>query len=245
MILSTSHQWRWVYRGAVCACLALLMVWLLREAAQPQGTGSAPADRPSGDAEPAAPVRADRAATVIAIPRPQQPAPATARQRRRHYRLLGTRGSQWSALQSLLKMGDTRAVPLLVALCDAHYVPASHCGGDPTLRRLTPQWGADRLAELVGTERTPRQWVAWFQQRRRDYAGVSFHHAYQVRGGDTLTSISERVYGHSRGWNAIYDANRMRIGAPDLLSVGQVLSIPEPDPTRARAVADASAQPGR
>jgi nucleoid-associated protein YgaU len=50
---------------------------------------------------------------------------------------------------------------------------------------------------------------------------------YHVLPGDSLSSISQRVYGNTNGWRAIYDANRELIGTNhDTLPSGIVLTIP-------------------
>jgi len=48
---------------------------------------------------------------------------------------------------------------------------------------------------------------------------------HRVQAGDTLASISQYYYGHTR-WKTIYDANRQLITHPDSLSAGWVLTIP-------------------
>lgn len=51
--------------------------------------------------------------------------------------------------------------------------------------------------------------------------------SYTVTSGDTLSRISEKVYGSSKLWKQIYDANKETIGEdPTRLKVGQVLHIP-------------------
>jgi nucleoid-associated protein YgaU len=78
--------------------------------------------------------------------------------------------------------------------------------------------------------------------------------AYTVQSGDTLSSIATKVYGDSKLWKRIYDANKDAIGSdPGALKVGQSLRIPpktgdaaaKPAPTAAPAAtpAPASAPP--
>jgi nucleoid-associated protein YgaU len=52
---------------------------------------------------------------------------------------------------------------------------------------------------------------------------------YTVRSGDSLSKIAHRIYGHSRHWRLIFDANRDQLDNPDLIQPGQVLQLP-PDP---------------
>jgi nucleoid-associated protein YgaU len=49
---------------------------------------------------------------------------------------------------------------------------------------------------------------------------------YQVRPDDTLSSISERVYGDVAAWERIYEANRDILSSPDALQPGMSLVIP-------------------
>jgi nucleoid-associated protein YgaU len=50
---------------------------------------------------------------------------------------------------------------------------------------------------------------------------------YVVKSGDTLSSIAEHYYGHSRHWRRIYEANKGVIPNFDALSVGTKLTIPQ------------------
>lgn len=74
--------------------------------------------------------------------------------------------------------------------------------------------------------------------------------AYTVQSGDTLSSIATKVYGDSKMWKRIYDANKDAIGSdPGALKVGQSLRIPpktgdaaaKPAPTAAPAATPAPA----
>jgi hypothetical protein len=49
---------------------------------------------------------------------------------------------------------------------------------------------------------------------------------YTVQPGDTLTSVSLKVYGDGRYWQAIFEANRDQLDAPGRIHPGQVLRIP-------------------
>jgi nucleoid-associated protein YgaU len=49
---------------------------------------------------------------------------------------------------------------------------------------------------------------------------------YEVRPGDTLRSIAERVYGDSGRWRDLYEANRDLIPAPNVLRSGIRLRVP-------------------
>ena len=49
---------------------------------------------------------------------------------------------------------------------------------------------------------------------------------YAVVSGDTLSGIAQRFYGRADDWPGLYRANRSKISDPDLIYVGQVLTIP-------------------
>lgn len=49
---------------------------------------------------------------------------------------------------------------------------------------------------------------------------------YVVASGDTLSAISQRVYGTTAHTDALFRANRDRLASPNALKVGQVLVIP-------------------
>ena len=50
---------------------------------------------------------------------------------------------------------------------------------------------------------------------------------YTVKKGDTLGGISSKMYGTSKGWRRIYEANTDILKNPNRLSPGQTLRIPE------------------
>ncbi len=49
---------------------------------------------------------------------------------------------------------------------------------------------------------------------------------YTVRKGDTLQKISQKLYGTSKKWTKIYEANKDKLKAPDKIYAGQVLNVP-------------------
>lgn len=55
-----------------------------------------------------------------------------------------------------------------------------------------------------------------------DAAGGS----YTVQQGDTLSKIAESRYGRMDAANEIFEANRDVIQDPDVIEIGQVLSLP-------------------
>ncbi|MGV3708563.1 MAG: LysM peptidoglycan-binding domain-containing protein [Gemmatimonas sp.] len=50
---------------------------------------------------------------------------------------------------------------------------------------------------------------------------------YTVAAGDTLQKIAKRFLGDSSEWKKIWEANKAEIKNPDLIQIGQVLSIPK------------------
>ncbi len=50
---------------------------------------------------------------------------------------------------------------------------------------------------------------------------------YTVKDNDTLAKISLEVYGTSKRWKQIYEANADRLKSPDRIYAGQVLEIPQ------------------
>lgn len=49
---------------------------------------------------------------------------------------------------------------------------------------------------------------------------------YVVQAGDSLSAISEKVYGDSKYWETIFNHNRDKITDPNLIHPGQELTIP-------------------
>jgi nucleoid-associated protein YgaU len=49
---------------------------------------------------------------------------------------------------------------------------------------------------------------------------------YTVKAGDTLSRISQHVYGHASAYMKIFEANRDQLKDPNVIKVGQVLKIP-------------------
>ena len=50
---------------------------------------------------------------------------------------------------------------------------------------------------------------------------------YRVQTGDSLEKIASKMYGDSRKWRAIYEANRDRLPSPNRIYPGQELEIPD------------------
>jgi len=50
---------------------------------------------------------------------------------------------------------------------------------------------------------------------------------YKVKKGQTLADVSKEVYGTTKKWKKIYNANKEKIKNPDKIYAGQVLNIPQ------------------
>jgi hypothetical protein len=57
-------------------------------------------------------------------------------------------------------------------------------------------------------------------------AAPAEHAAYTVAPGDTLWGIAAKLLGSGAQWSAIYEANRAAVKDPNLIYVGQVLTVP-------------------
>jgi LysM repeat protein len=83
-------------------------------------------------------------------------------------------------------------------------------------------------------EKTPVKATAVTEQARTD---ALVKHAqpvtrtYTVRSGDTLSLIAERYYHNASRWQWIYQANRSKIANPNVIYVGQRLTIPYSAPS--------------
>lgn len=56
---------------------------------------------------------------------------------------------------------------------------------------------------------------------------VDLQQTYTVVAGDSLSKISKHFYGDASKWKSIWEANKEQIKNPDLIQVGQVLTIPK------------------
>lgn len=59
--------------------------------------------------------------------------------------------------------------------------------------------------------------------------GTAQSKTYTVKSGDTLSKISREFYGDADEYMRIFYANRDKIHDPDMIKVGQVLTIPPDD----------------
>jgi Tfp pilus assembly protein FimV len=88
----------------------------------------------------------------------------------------------------------------------------------------------------------PAQATAVVTQARTD--ALVIHHEparhYTVRRGDTLSLIAQRFYGNPARWQWIFQANRSKVKNPNMIFVGEVLSIPFKAPPRSQTAPPAA-----
>lgn len=84
------------------------------------------------------------------------------------------------------------------------------------------------LANRTETAGVPREVAPIIIQPRAPEAEgeAAGPRSYTVESGDTLSRISQKVYGSSGRWTEIYEANRDQLSSPNALRVGQTLQIP-------------------
>lgn len=57
---------------------------------------------------------------------------------------------------------------------------------------------------------------------------TAFFHKHEVKPGDTLGKIAKQYYGKPAEYMHIFNANTDQLKNPDLIKVGQILTIPNP-----------------
>ncbi len=85
----------------------------------------------------------------------------------------------------------------------------------PSLASLQPGMAPTGGAAVVSGNRVPP-------------AGPAAASSYVICDGDDLTSIATRFYGHPAAARLVYEANRDRLPAADVLPIGAVLVLPPP-----------------
>jgi LysM repeat protein len=84
-------------------------------------------------------------------------------------------------------------------------------------------------------EKTPAKATAVTEQQARTDALVRraqpATRTYTVRSGDTLSSIAESYYHNPGDWQWTYEANRSKISNPNIIYVGESLTIPYSAPS--------------
>ncbi|MBU1006330.1 MAG: LysM peptidoglycan-binding domain-containing protein [Candidatus Omnitrophica bacterium] len=62
---------------------------------------------------------------------------------------------------------------------------------------------------------------------KKDKAVEKSTRTYVVQKGDTLQKISDKVYGTTKNWKKIFNANKKTLKDPNKIKLGQKLIIPE------------------
>jgi len=94
-------------------------------------------------------------------------------------------------------------------------------------RRVPPPQTSQPTARLPAGRRAPEAGATDPATRRSATADPdTAPRRYTVQSGDTLSSISRKVYGTPSRWIDIYQANRDRLANENALKVGQELRIP-------------------
>lgn len=62
--------------------------------------------------------------------------------------------------------------------------------------------------------------------KERDASTAPTAKTYTVKAGDSLWAIAAKYYGNGADYNKIFNANTDKISNPNLIYVGQVLTIP-------------------
>lgn len=105
-------------------------------------------------------------------------------------------------------------------LLDAHAPPP--LAGNSTWRRPSPREGA-----LVAWRGAADEQASHPRGVNQDVTpSPSPVESYMVRDGDDLTAIAVRIYGHPAAAKLLWQANRDRLAAADLLPVGMPLRVP-------------------
>lgn len=64
-------------------------------------------------------------------------------------------------------------------------------------------------------------------QEKSELIDASTSKRYKVQQGDTLSSISQKIFGTANRWQEIYDLNRHLLKSPAHLKIGQELIVPK------------------
>lgn len=96
-----------------------------------------------------------------------------------------------------------------------------------TSREAPPEWAAEKLALLQEIERLKADAPSRAPAPPAPAPAPADPRSYTVQRGDTLSGISQKMYGRASNWRKIYEANRDRIPNMNVLSPGIELVIPE------------------
>jgi nucleoid-associated protein YgaU len=118
-------------------------------------------------------------------------------------------------------------------------------GDDDTLGSRAPVSGADtgsgdEVAGLGSSAPARARDARATEASGAPSADLSTVTVYEVRAGDSLTGIAQRLYGAASRWNVLYEANRAQMQSPDWLQVGMKLTVPRGSALAALASAEPS-----
>ncbi|WP_375478806.1 transglycosylase family protein [uncultured Jatrophihabitans sp.] len=106
------------------------------------------------------------------------------------------------------------------------------CGPQAGLTRSNGKATSTRLPAKAGSPDKPAHHSAKKHHKKKHHHKTKHHktrHAnhgtYLVRSGDTLSAIARSHHVHG-GWHALYRANRKHLSSPNVLRVGQHLTLP-------------------
>jgi len=87
--------------------------------------------------------------------------------------------------------------------------------------RLGNKSGSGRMPQIVYSEPSSDTGT-----ENLSSSGAKHKEFYVVQKGDTLQKISEKLYGTTRKWQSLYNANKHMLKSPDRIRSGQKLLIP-------------------
>jgi nucleoid-associated protein YgaU len=99
-------------------------------------------------------------------------------------------------------------------------------GASVALRGTVSSEAEKRKAEQALRAATDTEVANYLQVQGGADTAAGAGQSYTVKPGDTLRKIAKEFYGDEMKWHAIRDANPELAANPDLIKVGQKLSIP-------------------
>ena len=114
-----------------------------------------------------------------------------------------------------------------VSVEDYNIVEAAKEGLDVSVDGNLKQWrsyGTKTVKVEQPAENTQVQTVS--VEKERDASTAPTAKTYTVKAGDTLWALAAKYYGSGAQYTKIYNANTDKISNPNLIYVGQVLTIP-------------------
>lgn len=103
-----------------------------------------------------------------------------------------------------------------------HYVAEIEIGQTPPRKKSRPQEGMaiEAVQEPAGT--------TTIEEPLTPVSSTSSAvTSYVVQNNDSLQKISQKVYGTTKKWKLIFDANQDKLKSPDRIYAGQELKIPQ------------------